>query len=197
MRRVVELGAATVEWGVFSLLIANNPDGAGAVDPAADGARGLRIAIAVRERHGNDAMGRFYFALGERYFERLDEYTELATFEGALADCGLDPALATEALADESTWATVVAEHTALVEQTKAFGVPTIRLDGGRGLAVFGPVVSEVPNDDDAVKLLEHVRWLAAYPNFAELKRERTVALDTARTRKWAEERAARKKAGG
>jgi hypothetical protein len=72
------------------------------------------------------------------------------------------------------------------VRETKAFGVPTIRLDGGTGPALFGPVLSELPKDDDAVELLEHFVWLARYENFSEFKRDRMVTLDVERARYWA-----------
>jgi predicted DsbA family dithiol-disulfide isomerase len=185
-RRLVDLGAAEVTWGVLSLEITNNAEGAEGTDPLARGIRGLRTAVLVRDQHGNDAMGAFYEALGNRYFEKLESYDHESTFTGALGDIGLDPSLYEKALARKGTWQTVVREHKRLVRETKAFGVPTIRLDGGTGPALFGPVLSELPTDDDAVTLLEHLVWLARYENFSELKRERTVALDVERARYWA-----------
>jgi hypothetical protein len=56
--------------------------------------------------------------------------------------------------------------------------VPTIVLEGGEGLAIFGPVISELPSDDDGVELWKHVSWLARYENFSELKRDRTIKND-------------------
>jgi hypothetical protein len=38
---------------------------------------------------------------------------------------------------------------------------------------IFGPVIRELPDDDDARELWHHVRWLLQYPNFSELKRSR------------------------
>jgi len=46
-------------------------------------------------------------------------------------------------------------------------------LDGGAGAAIFGPVISDMPTDEDAVELWRHTAWLARYGNFAELKRKR------------------------
>jgi mycothiol-dependent nitroreductase-like protein len=177
-RRLVELGAATVEWKIFSLSIQNNPDGAGAVDPSSAGVRGLRTAVLVRSTGGNDAVGAFYDALGTRHFHGdLESYDDEDTFRKALADVGRDSTLYDRAMADPTTWDTVVAEHSVIVSETKSFGVPTIRLDGGAGPAIFGPVISELPTDDDAVKLLDHTAWLVRYENFGELKRER-IDLD-------------------
>ena len=51
----------------------------------------------------------------------------------------------------------------------KAFGVPTIVLDGGDGPHMFGPIISEVPDDDAAVDLWRHFAWVARNPNLAEI----------------------------
>ena len=194
MRRCVELGAAEVTWGVYSLELAHHADGPAAGDPIAPGVRGLRTAIAVRNAEGNEAMGAFYAALGERYFERLESYDDLATFHGALTDIGLDPTIYDRALARKATFATLVKEHKALVKETKAFGVPTIRTDGGRGPGMFGPVLSEMPDDADSVEMLGHVVWLIEHDNVAELKRDRTLALDVERARMWERKRKARER---
>ena len=70
-------------------------------------------------------------------------------------------------------------EHEAVAAEVGAFGVPTIRLDGGTGPAIFGPVVSEPPGDDEeAVELWRHVSWLVRNPNFHELKRNRATGPD-------------------
>jgi hypothetical protein len=191
MRRLVELGAATVSWGVFSLEIANSPDGVSAVDPEARGARGLRTAVLVRDAIGNAEMGAFYEALGNRHFHELESYEKEDTFRNALRDIGLDPELFDRAIADIGTWETVVAEHEELVRETKAFGVPTIRLDGGAGPVMFGPVVSELPTDEDAVELFTHVVWLTRYRNFGELKRDR-IDLDVPSVAAWRARQAAK-----
>ena len=62
--------------------------------------------------------------------------------------------------------------------------MPTILLDGGAGPAIFGPVISELPGDEDAVQLWEHVSWLARYENFAELKRGR-ISRPVLPAREW------------
>jgi hypothetical protein len=191
-RQLVELGAATVEWKIFSLSIQNNAEGAAAVDPASPGVRGLRTAVLVREVGGNDALGAFYAALGNRHFHGdLESYDDPDTFRKSLSDVGLDPALYDRAMADPATWDTVVAEHDAVVSSEKAFGVPTIRLDAGDGPAIFGPVISELPTDDDAVELLAHTAWLVRYRNFGELKRDR-IDLDVPSAAAWRARQAAK-----
>jgi hypothetical protein len=52
-----------------------------------------------------------------------------------------------------------------------AASTPIIQFQPPDGIAFFGPVISRVPGDQDAVRLWDHVVGLAAFPGFAELKR--------------------------
>jgi 2-hydroxychromene-2-carboxylate isomerase len=172
VHRLAELGTVEVTWGVFSLQLANEGDGRGPSEMA------LRTVVAVREAEGDDAVGRFYAALGRRVHQLGEAVDDEQVVVGALEDAGLNGVLADKAMGDEATWQTVVAEHAALVERTRSFGVPTIVLDAGEGPAIFGPVISEPPGDEDAAELWRHVSWLARYDNFSELKRDRTIEPD-------------------
>ena len=192
VRQLERLGTVDVRWGTFCLELQNfdKPveefDGERAVSGPA-----LRTLVAVREHEGDAAAGRFYEAIGDRYFEGEQGVGE-DTVRASLKDAGLDEAWLDKALADPSTWATVVAEHQALRRDTRSFGVPTIRLDGGAGPAIFGPVISNPPaNDDDAAQLWEHIEWLVRYDNFSELKRDRTVEPDLQMVRTMKAKRAA------
>jgi predicted DsbA family dithiol-disulfide isomerase len=177
VHRLEALGVVDAEWAVFSLEIVN----AGSEESVAKGhgrsGSALRTAVAVHEARGPKAVGRFYATLGARVHERHEPLDALDTIRGALREADLDPRLVDEAIADERTWAAVQQQHAEVVEATRSFGVPTIVLDGGQGPAIFGPVISEVPTDEDAVELWHHVAWLTRYENFSELKRERTVPL--------------------
>src|SRR5262245_50321475 len=173
--RLEDLGEVTVDWGFFCLEVVNRAEG---VDPLTIDARSgasLRTAFLLRERSGNEAVGALYRAIGARVWES-DEPTEvddLDALRDALKEIDADPSLVDEALADPATWEGVVQEHEALVGSTGAFGVPTIVLDGGDGPAIFGPVIYELPDDDEARELWNHATWLVRYGNFAELKRGR------------------------
>jgi predicted DsbA family dithiol-disulfide isomerase len=173
--RLEDLGEVSVNWAFFCLEVVNRAEG---VDPLTIDARSgasLRTAFLVRERKGNDAVGALYRAIGARVWE-ADEPTEvddLDALRDALREIGADPSLLDEALADPRTWEAVVQEHEALVGSTGAFGVPTIVLDDGAGPAIFGPVIYQLPDDDEARELWDHTVWLVRYGNFAELKRGR------------------------
>lgn len=176
--RLAELGEIQLSWGLFSLEVQNaGREPEDMASSHARSARGLRTAVLVRDQ-AEAAAGAFYAALGRRVHEEGQDLDAAETVEAALRDAGLDAALCDEAWSDPSTQERVASEHRALCDRTRSFGVPTIVLDGGDGPAIFGPVISEVPDDDAAVELWRHVRWLTRYDNFAELKRDRTSLPD-------------------
>lgn len=170
-----ERGVLQVEWALFSLEVVN--EGTEEIERKAlrRGTPALRTAVAVRRRYGSSGLGAYYTALGTHVHEQGQPIEEQDTLRGALDEAGLPTSLLEEALADDSTWQEVLRDHQALVDRTRSFGVPTIVLDGGDGPAIFGPVISLVPEGDDAVELWQHVAWLTRYGSFAELKRERTI----------------------
>ena len=194
VRTLERLSVIDVSWAVFCLEVQNfdKPVEEFKVTKSV-AAPSLRTMVALRDGEGQAAAGRFYEAIGTRYFEAQEPLGETSTVEGALVDAGLDPGWCNRALADPHTWDIVMAEHQAIRTDTRSFGVPTIRLDGGVGPAIFGPVISNEPaSDDEAVELWKHVSWLVRYENFSELKRDRTIEPDLAY---WRTAMAARKAA--
>lgn len=177
-RRLAELGTIDLAWGVFSLEVVNKGSEESREKGHARSERALRTVVRIRDDHGSAGVTAFYAALGERVHERGEALDDPATVEVALSEAGLDPSSGDEAMTDDTLWERVVDEHVALTERTRSFGVPTIVLDGGEGPAIFGPVISNVPTDEDAVELWRHVSWLARYENFSELKRDRSVDPD-------------------
>lgn len=191
-RRLDELGVVEVDWRVFSLAIVNGGDeGRAAADTGS--APSLRTAIAIRDAHGNAAVGAFYKALSDAHHLRGAQVDDHAVLETALHEAGVEPEILDRALADPTTWAAVQREHDEAVEVHKAFGVPTIILDGGHGPHMFGPIISELPNDEDSIELWRHFAWLARTPTLAELKRDRP-SLDLESVRYWQRVRAERER---
>jgi hypothetical protein len=88
-----------------------------------------------------------------------------------LAELGLEADLV-DALDDTSFDAVIRAEtDEALARTGKDVGTPIIAYEPPDGPAFFGPVISRVPDGDDAVRLWDAVLELTSFPGFAELKR--------------------------
>ncbi len=170
---------------MFSLAIQNHHGDMADLDvESARGVAALRTCVLVRDTDGNEALGRFYHALGAaRHHAGLD-LDDHQVIRDALSAAGLPSDRLTDALTDRGTFDRLLADHEALVERTAAFGVPAIVLDGGDGPAIFGPVISNpTAGPDEARALWQHVSWLVRYDNFSELKRDRLVEPDLESTR--------------
>jgi predicted DsbA family dithiol-disulfide isomerase len=175
-RRLEALGVVELSWGFFSLEVQNAADDVADIATFTRSVPSMRVALLVREEHGQAAAGNFYAAIGARMHEHDQQLRSLETIEGALVDAGLDPSMAARALADDGTAARLMVEHRALAE--RGFGVPTLVLDHEDGPAMFGPVMPRVPDDADALELWEHVAWIIRNPNVYELKRTRAEYPD-------------------
>lgn len=137
----------------------------------------LRVAAAVRDHHGGDAVGALYAACGAEIFdsapgrqddlERDPEGFAASILEGL----GLPVALA-GAVSDTGSDAGIRAEtDRALALTGRDVGTPILHFDPPGGTALFGPVISRLPGPEDAVALWDHVVALARFGGFAELKR--------------------------
>jgi hypothetical protein len=161
-----------VDWRLFSLFLVNEHHGELEEETRHDMLFPLRTLALARREGGSDAIERLYVAMGERLHDvrpRQDMTEEL--LRGILVTAGFEPDLLERALADPSIEQEVLAEHEALVEEVKAFGVPTIVLPSGKG--IFGPVKALAPTGEAAGELWDHVRWLTEQDDFFELKRIR------------------------
>ncbi len=144
------------------------------------GERALRVLVAVRRAHGEEALARVYTELGEAHHERGEPLGEPDILRSAVAAAGFEPDLADRALDDESTFTELLAEHREACNRG-AFGVPAICFD--EGPAMFGPVVDRRILGEEAGELWDHVSWLNRRGFFFELKRERTTKPDVGRYR--------------
>src|SRR6185437_7238598 len=130
LRRLAALGEITLSFGVFSLEVVNLHDDEDPVGYDAEFGPALRVALALREDHGPQAIGDFYAAFGARMWETpapdttgLPDVPELT--RQALADLGIEPSYADKVLADAGTWTAVLEEHRRWAER-RVFGVPTL-----------------------------------------------------------------------
>lgn len=169
-----------VEWRFISLRLLNaHIDYATHFPPEYEaghtaGLKLLRVAARLRAEHGPAAVGPFYQALGTRIWETdLDVTTraDRAVVVQVLTGLGLDPALA-DALEEDHWDAEIGAEgESALALTGRDVGTPILQFQPPDGVAFFGPVISRLPRDEDAVALWDHVVGLASFGGFAELKR--------------------------
>ena len=182
LRMVTAQRNYTVEWRFISLRLINaeiNYDThfpPGYEDGHTAGLRLLRVAARTRAEHGPDAVGQLYQAMGSHIFDANNEGDRVdrgsvGFVEPILAEVGL-PAQLADALADSSLDAVLRAEtDEALALTGKDVGTPIIHFRPPTGVAFFGPVISRLPNPDNAARLWDHVVGLADFPGFVELKR--------------------------
>ena len=168
-----------VDWRFISLKIVNEEKGyAPEVQERYTKVHGLglsllRVAAAVRDKHGRDRLGDLYTDFGTRIHIEKDA-PSLRTTEGiaaVLAKHDLDAALADAAETD--TYDDVVRADTelALERAGRDIGTPVLTFGPPDGYSFFGPVIAKAPKGAEAVRLWETVQTLAAFPGFAELKR--------------------------
>jgi hypothetical protein len=146
------------------------------------GLRLLRVAAAARARCGRDCVGPLYAAMGKHLFdvgppatehdeEGPDRRGRPSYVAPILAEVGLPPLLV-EALDDDSWDLEIRAETDEALSLTgKDVGTPIIHFEPPNGVAFFGPVISRLPDREDAVAMWDHILGLTRFPGFAELKR--------------------------
>lgn len=188
LRQVQRLSGITVEWRFISLALLNDHphayDDKPELYPAVHdlGRRLLRVAAAAREGHGSDVVGPLYRAMGEALWERSDadvrEFDDILQVqsrgidvEATLTAAGLPQELAEAA--NEPQWDAVLARETeeALSRVGDDVGTPILSFRAPDGPAFFGPVISDIPSDEDALRYWEALTTLAEMPGFAEVKR--------------------------
>lgn len=184
-RRLEALGEIELDWGLYCLELANLPAGGHDAEAVAElgvtarSATALRTAAALGAAGGSLGIGRFYRALGARVWETSEPASDRdEAVRQSAEEAGYPRDLLDRAMADPGTWDAVVAQHRALVDEKGGIGVPTLVLDGGDGPAIFGPVISHLPGDEETVRVWRHVRWLARNEDFFELKTHRPVQPD-------------------
>ena len=172
-----------VDWRFISLRLLNkDKDYATEFPPEYEhghtaGLRMLRVAAAIRADLGREPLGRLVSAYGHSYWDKprgSGMRSHLSTTEHAtevLEAAGLDTGYASAL--DDTSWDDLLDAETelALSRTGRDVGTPIITFQPPDGLSFFGPVISRVPDDADALRLWEAVTTLASFPGFAEMKR--------------------------
>lgn len=188
VRLVQEQRDLTVDWRTISLRLVNaDVDYDSHFPPEYEaghtaGLRLLRVVHQARAEHGREVVGPLYAALGARIFDSAPVDLELGPdgldprgtadfLAPALVEAGLPAGLA-RALDREDLDLGIRAETDEALGLTgKDVGTPILHFRPPNGVAFFGPVISRLPDEEDAVRLWDHVIGLAQFPGFAELKR--------------------------
>ena len=184
VRRVRAQRGFTIAWKFISLRLLNaDVDYAAQFPPDYEaghtaGLRLLRVCARTRTEHGEEALDRLYEALGQAIFDQPPDRApdrpqrgEPAFVAPVLDAAGLPDTLL-GALDDTALDATIQAETDQALALTGAdVGTPILQFRPPEGLAFFGPVISRMPSDEQALVLWDHVVGLASFPGFAELKR--------------------------
>ncbi|MGH3681998.1 MAG: disulfide bond formation protein DsbA [Natronosporangium sp.] len=134
----------------------------------------VRVCVAAAQRYGDQVLRDLYNAVGTRIHLGKEEVGQ-AVCADALADLGLDPALA-EAAGSTAYDQALRASHDAGMKPVGLdVGTPTIHATGpdGAPVAFFGPVVTPAPTGEAAGRLWDGVLLVAGTPGFYELKRTR------------------------
>jgi hypothetical protein len=198
LEEVAEVGAASGEvdlelrYRPISLRILNpDEDAAGAMGRLhARGLELLRVAEAITQRHGDDAVGAFYAAVGGTIHEQPadgDEFADIADqqverpadLRAVLGDLDLPEDLADAADDDGYDAALRASTEEALARAGDDVGTPIVTFDPPDGPSFFGPILSQVPRGAEAVRLFEATRVLAEHPPFTEFKRSLRALPDT------------------
>lgn len=186
IRRVAELRELRVGWRFVSLHVIHENDAEPSPNYVGLLRRGLelhRVLAAVRAEHGNDEVGRLYESWGRRlwYGEAGASVGEIAAsidVSELLSEANLPTSLA-DAVSDDSFDDLLRAETTlAFARAGDDLGTPIITYGPPDGPSFFGPVISSIPSDEDAVAIYDSLRTLAAFPDFAEIKRTKRPDLD-------------------
>lgn len=131
----------------------------------------FRMMAKARREHGPEYVDKLYRSVGRLRHEDGKDISEPEVLVEAAVEAGVDPALVTRALEDQTTLLDVQDDHNSGVRKG-AFGVASIEIDDSNR-AFFGPVLSEVVTGDRAGELWDHFAWLIRQDEFFEIKRER------------------------
>lgn len=170
IRAVREEIPLDISWRFFSLEEINREEGKKHPweRPWSYGWSQMRIGAYLR-RQGQDAVDRWYEAVGRAFFVDAVPTQEIERHREVIAAAGFDPDVIEAALADETTHDEVRADHERAHLELGGFGVPILELPDG--FSLFGPVVVPAPTGEEAVRLWRYLQGFQDFPALYELKK--------------------------
>jgi 2-hydroxychromene-2-carboxylate isomerase len=172
IREVRKVRSVDVTWRLFSLEVVNRKEGTEPDYQNGGSWAALRTLALARRQGGNEAVEKLYLTLGAAQHGRKESLKQLDVLREAAKKAELDPAIVDAALADESTINDVLADHEEAVGRYRAFGVPTIAIEG-LDVGFYGPIIHFVPRGEEAGEMWDYMAWALRQPNLFELKRDR------------------------
>ncbi|HKY14726.1 MAG TPA: hypothetical protein VJM33_07350 [Microthrixaceae bacterium] len=189
--RVAELRDLRIGWRFISLRMVNEarddlPEGY--KSQQVKGTEFLRICAATRASVGNDAVAALYTGWGEAlwnqnrgdrpYRDARREIVEGIDIEKLLVDAGADPGLIAVAQTEDCDALIRAETDLALARAGNDLGTPIITYGPPDGPSYFGPVISVMPADDEALELYDAIRTMSRFGWYSELKRTNRAPLD-------------------
>lgn len=133
----------------------------------------LRVAAAVRDQAGREAMLPLYTAFGTRIHNQHDPeaFDDPSGARGILQELGHPPELADAAYTTDHD-AVIQAETDEALDRCGGnIGTPVLSFAPPDGPSFFGPVIAKAPKGAEALELWDAVQTLGRNPWFSELKR--------------------------
>jgi predicted DsbA family dithiol-disulfide isomerase len=172
-----------IEWRLFSLAYKNKEIGSQSSNVNHMPSHRVERVMLSAAKTGA-SLTDLYTNFGIKHFLNGDEYTD-EVIQTVLKELNLDTLLAKTADDEKLDEELIASTESALKTVGQDIGVPTIvfKIDG-KEKGFFGPVLKELPDQDDAVKLWDAIVELTKHAGFYELKRGREGAPDVYSTAK-------------
>ncbi|GAB3193624.1 mycothiol-dependent nitroreductase Rv2466c family protein [Nesterenkonia suensis] len=169
---VAQVRDIEVTWNVMSLGVLNEAKNPSPAEDEEQLARWIpsRAATVVQRLHGDEAVGRFYTAVGTQIHDQDNKDFADATAT-ALSELSLEESILETAKTDAEDEAMRASHDRGIALVGQDVGTPIVAF---QGTAFFGPVITRIPRGEEAGKLFDASVALASYPHFFELKRSRT-----------------------
>jgi hypothetical protein len=163
-----------ITWQPISLLEKNKPDPeSDYYEPVRQTHRYLRVMESLRAAEGDDAVRPLYWEFCRRIHHDKDR-----TFDAADALTAIGADISHAAAFDDDAWDAEITKRMSVGLELAGddIGTPIIAFDNddGERVALFGPVITRVPNKEQSLRLWDSFVGMATIPGFWELKRTRT-----------------------